>query len=81
MDAAGGALDARSRHVPTPGPVDSGAAADDVRGVLAAPRLLYPDDLAVTCDGIDVRFERTGGRVEVACAGTTLSLRPGASAR
>jgi len=46
------------------------------RHVLAAPRLVYTDDIVVTCDGISVPFERAGGRVEVACAGTTLSMRP-----
>jgi endoglycosylceramidase len=43
---------------------------------LAAPRLIYPDDIEVTCDGVPVPFARVGGRVEVGCAGTALSLRP-----
>jgi hypothetical protein len=44
--------------------------------VLAAPRLVYTGELVVTCDGASVPFTRTGGSVEVACAGTSLVLRP-----
>jgi endoglycosylceramidase len=46
------------------------------RHVLSAPRLVYTGEVVVTCDGVAVPHARVGGRVEVACAGTALSLRP-----
>ena len=39
-------------------------------------RLVYTGDIAVTCDGTAAPFVRTGGRVEVACTGAALSMRP-----
>jgi endoglycosylceramidase len=44
--------------------------------VLAAPRLIYPGDVTVTCDGAPVTATRTGGRVEVDCDGATMVMRP-----
>jgi hypothetical protein len=44
--------------------------------VLAAPALIYPGGVAVTCDGAPVAHVRTGSRVEVACAGSALVMRP-----
>jgi len=44
--------------------------------VLAAPRLVYGDDIAVTCDGRPTNAIRRGGRVEVSCPGTLLVLAP-----
>jgi hypothetical protein len=44
--------------------------------VLAAPTLVYPGGVAVTCDGAPAPHVRTGSRVEVACAGAALVMRP-----
>jgi endoglycosylceramidase len=41
---------------------------------LAAPMLVYPGDVVVTCDGQAVPATRTGGSVAVACAGSTLVM-------
>jgi hypothetical protein len=53
-----------------------GATAGGVH-VLSAPRRVYPGDVVVTCDGQAASATRAGGRVEVACAGTSLTLAPG----
>jgi endoglycosylceramidase len=47
--------------------------------VLAAPALVYPGGVTVTCDGAPVAHVRTGSRVEVACAGSALVMRPAAA--
>jgi endoglycosylceramidase len=44
--------------------------------LLAAPMLVYPNDVAVTCDGAAVPSTRTGGSVAVACTGSTLVMTP-----
>jgi endoglycosylceramidase len=44
--------------------------------VLAAPTRVFTGDVVVTCDGAPVPHVRTGSRVEVACAGSALVMRP-----
>ena len=43
---------------------------------LAAPQLVYPGNVAVTCDGAPATATRTGGSVAVACTGSTLVMTP-----
>jgi endoglycosylceramidase len=42
--------------------------------LLAAPMLVYPNDVTVTCDGDVVPATRTGGSVAVECTGSTLVM-------
>jgi endoglycosylceramidase len=44
--------------------------------LLAAPTLVYPGDVSVTCDGRAVKSMRTGSQVSTECAGATLVMIP-----